>query len=100
MRAELILRRNVLIAAIRDSLPEATLAIVPKGGFHVWIQLPDGQSDIAIARAAAQRGLVVSPGSHWFPAEAPAPFLRLTFAAAPPAVLRRGIKLLGELLLK
>jgi DNA-binding transcriptional MocR family regulator len=100
MRAELLLRRNVLIAAIGDSLPEARLAIVPKGGFHVWIQLPDGLSDLSIARAAAQRGLVVSPGSHWFPAEPPAPFLRLTFAAAPPAVLRRGVQQLAELLRK
>lgn len=98
MRAELLLRRNVMIAAISESLPEARLAIVPKGGFHVWIQLPDGLSDLNIARAAAQRGLVISPGSHWFPAEAPAPFLRLTFAAAPPAVLRRGIQQLAELL--
>jgi DNA-binding transcriptional MocR family regulator len=96
IRAELRVRRDALIAAIRDTLPTTCLTAIPNGGFHVWIQLRDGLSDIDIARAALQRGVVVSPGSHWYPAEAPAPSLRLTFAAAPPAALRRGVHLLAD----
>jgi DNA-binding transcriptional MocR family regulator len=98
MRAELRIRRDALIAAIRETLSTATLTAIPNGGFHLWVKLPDGLSDIDIARAALQRGVVVSPGSHWYPAEAPAPSLRLTFAAAPPAALRRGVSLLAAVM--
>ncbi len=37
----------------------------------------------------------MSAGRPWFPAEAPGPFLRLTFAAAPGAELDRGARILG-----
>jgi len=98
MRAELRIRRDALVTAIRETLPAATLTAIPKGGFHLWVKLPDGLSDIDVARAALQRGVIVSPGSHWYPAEAPVPSLRLTFAAAPPAALRRGVSLLAAVL--
>ena len=98
MRAELRIRRDALIAAIRETLTAVTLTAIPNGGFHLWVDLRDGLSDIDIARAALQRGVVVSPGSHWYPADAPAPSLRLTFAAAAPAVLRRGVDLLAAVL--
>jgi len=98
MRAELRIRRDALVAAIRETLPAVTLTGIPNGGFHLWVNLPDGYSDIDIARAALQRGVIVSPGSHWYPAEAPAPSLRLTFAAAPPSALRRGVSLLSAVM--
>jgi DNA-binding transcriptional MocR family regulator len=37
----------------------------------------------------------VSPGRRWFPAEPAGSFLRLTFAGAPPEVLRRGAQLVA-----
>jgi DNA-binding transcriptional MocR family regulator len=98
IRAELRVRRDALIAAVRRMLPAARLTAIPRGGFHLWVTLRDGLSDVGIARMALQRGVVVSPGSHWHPAEAPAPYLRLTFAAAPPASLHRGVALLAEVL--
>lgn len=66
---------------------------MPRGGFSLWIRLPD---DIAIAAATEREGVIVSPGRPWFPAEAPGPFLRLTFAAAPADELDRGARILGE----
>ena len=98
MRTELRMRRDALVAAIKDTLPAATLPAIPNGGFHLWVKLPDSLSDIDIARAALQRGVLVSPGSHWYPAEAPTPSLRLTFAAAPPEELRRGVVLLASVM--
>jgi DNA-binding transcriptional MocR family regulator len=42
--------------------------------------------------------VVVFPGRPWFPAEPPAPFLRLTFAAAPPEALDEGVRRLARAL--
>ena len=47
---------------------------------------------------AAAEGVIVFPGRPWFPAEPPAPFLRLTFAAAPPEALDEGVRRLARAL--
>jgi DNA-binding transcriptional MocR family regulator len=40
----------------------------------------------------------VFPGRPWFPTEAPEPFLRLTYAAAPADALDEGVRRLARAL--
>ncbi len=93
--AALTERRDLLVAAVRRHVPGATIDIVPRGGFSLWVRLPDGLDDVAVAAAAEREGVIVSPGRPWFPAEPPGPYLRLTFAAAPEHELDRGARILG-----
>jgi DNA-binding transcriptional MocR family regulator len=51
-----------------------------------------------VAGAAAGEGVIVFPGRPWFPAEPPGPFLRLTYAAAPPEALDEGVRRLARAL--
>ena len=95
LRVALRERRDALVAALRSDLPASAPAAVPAGGLHLFVALPDGADDVAVTAAAAARGVVVSPGRHWFPAEAPAAHLRLTFAAAPPDALAEGVRRLA-----
>jgi DNA-binding transcriptional MocR family regulator len=88
-------RRDALAASVDRRLPELRVAGRPAGGLHLWAALPEDVDDVALAAAAAARGVVVYPGRPWFPAEPPAPFLRLTFAAAPPAALDEGVRRLA-----
>jgi DNA-binding transcriptional MocR family regulator len=88
-------RRDALLAALARELPDWAVGR-PAGGLHVWARLPDGIDEAALAARAAGEGVVVSPGRAWFPAEAPAPYLRLTFAAAPPADLHEGVRRLAS----
>jgi DNA-binding transcriptional MocR family regulator len=82
LRAALRERRDATVAALRSAFGPACLPHVPGGGLHVWLRLPEGASDVDVERRAAGVGVLVSAGRHWFPAEPPAPFLRLSFAAA------------------
>lgn len=91
MRTALRARRDVLAAAVAEALPQATLAGLPRGGFHLWLRLPEGTDDVALATAARAAGVVVSPGRPWFAAEPPAPHLRLTFAGAAEQELVEGV---------
>ncbi|GAB0118426.1 GntR family transcriptional regulator [Acidisoma sp. 7E03] len=84
LRAELRHRRDLLAAAVTARLGAHCLRQIPAGGLHLWMSLPAGLSDLDIARRAAAAGVLVGAGRHWFPAEAPAPFLRLSFAGARP----------------
>jgi DNA-binding transcriptional MocR family regulator len=89
-------RRDVLVAAIRRKIPGARIDVVPRGGFALWVALPEDLDDVAVAAAAARAGVIVSPGRLWFPADPPGPYLRLSFAAAPAADLERGVAILGS----
>lgn len=84
LRTALRTRRDALAAALRRHLGPDCLPSLPTGGLHLWCALPDGVSDAEVEGRAAARGILVSAGRHWHPAEPAAPFLRLSFAAAQP----------------
>ena len=97
VRAALRERRDALAAAVRDGFGPHALSLVPEGGLHLWVRLPDGVSDADVAVRATRANVIVGVGRGWFAAEPPAPFLRLTFAGAPPDILRRGVEILAEI---
>jgi DNA-binding transcriptional MocR family regulator len=84
-------RAQVLSSALRYDLPDLEFA-TPAGGMHLWARLPVDADDVELAARARREGVAVMPGRPFFPAEAPGPFLRLTFsAAASDADLRAGV---------
>jgi DNA-binding transcriptional MocR family regulator len=98
LRAALRTRREALLAALRRHLPELAQQAVPRGGLHLWVRLPEGTDDVALAAAAAAEGVIVFPGRPWYAAEPPAPHLRLTYAAAPPDLMDDAIRRLARVL--
>lgn len=81
---ELRIRREALLAALRQDMPEAAgrLRPIARGGYHLWLWLPDGSDEAALATAALRAGVAVAPGRPYFSAEPSAPRLRLSFASA------------------
>jgi DNA-binding transcriptional MocR family regulator len=98
LRTELRIRRDALVDAVGRHLPQLERPAVPAGGLHLWLALPEGVDDVAVAASAAAEGVVVFPGRPWFPAEPPGPFLRLTYAAAPPDAMDEGVRRLARAL--
>ena len=84
LRNALRVRRDALAGALRRHLGAGCLPHLPAGGLHLWVSLPDGVSDREVEQQAAARGILVSAGHHWHPAEPPAPRLRLSFAGVQP----------------
>ncbi|WDZ82426.1 PLP-dependent aminotransferase family protein [Micromonospora cathayae] len=98
LRNELRSRREALLSALARHLPSLTPQVVPRGGLHLWVRLPDGTDDVALAAAAAAEGVIVFPGRPWYAAEAPAPHLRLTYAAAPAQLMDEAVRRLASAL--
>jgi DNA-binding transcriptional MocR family regulator len=96
LRTALRTRRDALVAALARDLPGARVAVVPAGGLHLWLALPDGVDDVALAALALGAGVAVSAGRPWFPADPPAAHMRLTYAAAPEADLAEGVRRLAS----
>ncbi|MFF8405014.1 PLP-dependent aminotransferase family protein [Streptomyces sp. NPDC015684] len=79
--AELQARRTAMTSALARHLPELALPHVPSGGYHLWLRLPDGADESALAAAALRAGVALTPGRPYFSAEPPAAHVRLSFAA-------------------
>jgi DNA-binding transcriptional MocR family regulator len=98
LRTTLRSRRDAAVEAVRDHLPGVQLDVVPRGGFVLWLRLPDGVDDVAFARACADRSVQVNPGRAWFPAEPEGSFVRLSYAATSADALRAAIAQIGPAL--
>jgi DNA-binding transcriptional MocR family regulator len=96
LRRTLRERRDVLAAAITAQLPDCRLDLIPSGGVHVWLRLPDSCSEAGVVEKAAALGVSVSPGRMSFPGEPPAPHLRISYGAADGTALAAGVQILAE----
>jgi DNA-binding transcriptional MocR family regulator len=79
-RAELSLRRDALVAALGEYLPEWRFT-VPAGGVMLWAEL-DGPISSALARAAEDVGVRLAPGPRFGLDGTLERFIRLPFALA------------------
>ncbi len=89
-------RRDALAAAVAEQLPGPRVARLPQGGMNLWVRLDPGEDDRELARRADAAGVIVFAGAPFFAAEAPAPFVRLTFAYEPPERLIEGVRRLAR----
>ncbi|MGX9922857.1 aminotransferase-like domain-containing protein [Streptomyces sp. NPDC002248] len=94
---ELGARRAALAAALARRLPEAAPARVPTGGYHLWLPLPEGTDESALAVEALRRGVAVAPGRPYHPAEPDRPHLRISYGGvADGDELEEGVRRLAE----
>jgi DNA-binding transcriptional MocR family regulator len=91
-------RRDALVLSVRQQLPDCSLDLIPAGGVHLWLRLPEWCSDAEVRQAAAARGLTVTAGGASFPAEPPGPCLRLSYAAEDLPELRRAVEILAAVI--
>jgi DNA-binding transcriptional MocR family regulator len=76
-------RRQAVAAELLRLEPDLMPGRLPRGGYHLWLRLPDGTDETALVAAAHRAGVAVSPGRSYFPAESPAPHLRISYVGAP-----------------
>ena len=91
-------RRGLLLSSLREHAPQALVEHVPAGGLNLWARLPDGTAVESLTERCRAEGLMIAPGKEWFPAEPPAPYVRLNFSGPDPAAFGVGAQILGRLL--
>lgn len=80
-RASLAIRRDTLVTALRERLPEWSFT-VPRGGLTLWAEL-DAPVSSALARSAEAHGVRLAPGPRFGLDGTLERFLRLPFTLAP-----------------
>jgi len=92
-------RRDAMLSALQDFMPDGVSWTRPKGGMFVWLTLPP-QIDTAevLARALDQENIAFVPGQAFFADGAGCNTLRLSFSVLDEVEIRTGIERLGRLL--
>jgi 2-aminoadipate transaminase len=82
-------RRDALVQALREQLPEAEF-VVPGGGYFLWLDLAEGTDTTALQAEAKGEGVAFVAGPD-FMIEGGTNSLRLSFASVPPERIPEGV---------
>ncbi|MBE0697628.1 MAG: PLP-dependent aminotransferase family protein [Anaerolineaceae bacterium] len=91
-------RRDAMVAALKEYFPPQAQWGVPKGGFFLWVRLPESISIRDVYQAAIENGVAFAPGPMFFPGEPAYPAFRLSFSQRTEEQIREGIRRLGKVL--
>jgi 2-aminoadipate transaminase len=89
-------RRDALVEALREQLPEAEF-VVPGGGYFLWLDLADGTDTPALLAEAKGEGVAFVAGPD-FMIEGGENSLRLSFASVPPEQVAEGVSRIARAL--
>jgi len=70
----------------------------PTGGMFFWVELPAHMDATALLPKAVAAGMAYVPGATFYPSEARANTLRLSFVTAPPDRIEAGVAALARVL--
>jgi DNA-binding transcriptional MocR family regulator len=87
-------RRDAVVAALREHLPEARFE-APEGGYFMWVELPEAVDVAELEPAAKERGVVFVKGTD-FLLEGGQNTLRLAYSGVTPDEIGEGISRLAD----
>jgi len=88
---------ELMLAALKRSMPESARWTTPRGGFFSWLTLP-GVDAVELTGRAAGQGVAVVPGMLFFPDGRGTDTLRLSYSLVDEAKIDEGIARLGSIL--
>lgn len=91
-------RRDTMLKALADNMPEGTSWTSPKGGLFLWVMLPEGYDTSTIFPKAIEEKVAYVPGEAFHPNGGGKNTMRLNFSACKPDVIIEGIKRLSRVL--
>lgn len=92
-------KRDVILSALKDTMPPHIRWTEPEGGLFIWVTGPEGMDTDALLGRALAAGVAYIPGSKFYPTGAERTNeMRLNFSYAPAADLREGVTRLARLM--
>ncbi|WP_395727880.1 PLP-dependent aminotransferase family protein [Nakamurella sp.] len=88
-------RRDTMLAALTDLMPEGTTWTSPDGGFYVWVTLPEGFDASAMLPRAVTARVAYVPGTAFYADGLGTRQLRLSYCFPTPDRITEGIRRLA-----
>lgn len=91
-------RRDTMLDALEESMPDGVTWTKPKGGFFVWVTLPDGLDSPAMVPRGVNARVAFVPGTAFYSDGQGARNMRLSFCFPPPERIRIGVERLADVI--
>lgn len=96
MRAQYQRSRDEMTEWVRRYFPASARVTRPKGGFMLWIELPEPFDSVALNDEIKAQGVHIAVGNIFSAAGKYRNCLRMNYAAKPSAQLEAAVRLVGE----
>jgi len=93
-------RRDTMLQAFEDYMPEGTSWTIPRGGLFLWLRLPEGCNSIELFPKAVEEKVAYVPGDPFYPNGGPVNTMRMNFSAANPEKITEGVRRLANMIKK
>ncbi|MFT4296444.1 MAG: PLP-dependent aminotransferase family protein [Micropruina sp.] len=91
-------RRDAMLQGLTENMPEGTSWTHPRGGFFVWVTLPEGIDSQAMLPRAVSARVAYVPGTAFFADGLGSRNMRLSYCFPTPERILEGTRRLGEVL--
>ncbi|ASJ03724.1 aminotransferase [Thermococcus profundus] len=89
-------RRDAMLEALEEYMPEGVEWTKPEGGMFVWVTLPEGIDTKLMMERAVAKGVAYVPGEAFFVHRDKKNTMRLNFTYVPEETIREGVRRLAE----
>jgi 2-aminoadipate transaminase len=89
-------RRNVMLDALAEHMPEGVKWTRPEGGLFLWVTLPEVLNSTELLFKAIEQKVAYVPGEHFHPNGGGTNTIRMNFSASNPEQINEGIGRLGR----
>ena len=89
-------RCEVTLQALERYMPAGVTWTHPRGGFFIWLTMPEGVKVAPLREAARAQGVLFVPGMGFFANGGGERNLRLAFSFVPPDEIERGVMILAQ----
>jgi len=93
-------RRDVMLDALTEHMPEGVKWTHPKGGLFLWATLPEGMNTTELLQDAVAEKVAYVPGTSFFANGGGENTMRLNFSYSKPELINEGIARLGKVFKK
>lgn len=91
-------RKDLTVAAIREYFPKEVTWTEPRGGFYIWLKLPQQLDLIRALKASVENGAIFVIGRTFDPEGKDNGHLRLAYSNTTEDKIERGIQIIAEAL--
>lgn len=88
--------RDIILDELTKKMPDGVKWTTPEGGFHIWIELPDGYSSTDTYLTAVDNGVAMVPGPLLDPDNGYDNAFRLSYGSIDKKDIKKGITKLAE----
>lgn len=100
VRREYKTRADEMINQLKASLPGYVTFVEPRGGFYIWLQLPEGTDSTEILKLAINEGAVFVTGKTFDPEGKKNDCMRISYCNTSADKIKKGIPILAEAIKK